>query len=179
MRPEILWSFSLLSIPDILVEHRRRIYSGSNSIPFPNHKQNGLLFKTSELKEIKTSEKIQQYKLFEIQWACYSQQIHLSICSKINQKRGKWCFKYHMPFLAQPYNSSLHLENLFSLCYLFANPFSIGKSQCIWPLGAEPTPAVISKKSPWTFQWNFQKGIWCNNLETKLKRTFTFLLFCN
>ena len=103
MGPESLWSFSLLSIPDTQAEHiRRRIFSGNNSIPFPDHKQDGLLFKTSELKKMKISEKTQRYNLLEIQWVCYSQtgyliclQIWLICSSKINQKRGKWCCKYH------------------------------------------------------------------------------------
>lgn len=52
----------------------------------------------------------------------------------------------YWPFLAQPYNSFLLLENLFPVYYLFPSPFSIGKRQRICPLGAELTPAVVSNK---------------------------------
>lgn len=153
-----LWSFSLLSTPDIQVEHIRwMIFSGNNTIPFPNQKQDGLLFKTSGLEKkwkfLKRHNSTICLKFNESaihrQASSCAYRYDFSISSKLKQKRAEWCFKYRTG-LSQPNPKTLScFLRTSSLCAICFPVPSVLEKPMYLPTGRRNDTS--SDKPSWTF----------------------------
>lgn len=156
------------------------IFSGNNTIPILNHKQDGLLFKTSGLKKDENFWKdiIAQFAWNSVSLLFTDRLPHVPtdttspLVQNLNRK-GENDVSNTTPAFPSPTVRLFPASWEPIPCVLFPSPLSIGKAN-----------VIAHWKQKWHQQWqtmmNFsvrlQKGIWCNNLETKLKRTLTILL---